>query len=396
MNIVVLGGGGAMGRAAVIHISRLAGVTSLIVADRDLASAEAASDAVAGGALTTSARPVDVSVPEQLADVIAGSDLVVNTVGPFYRFGMPVLEAAIAAGKRYIDICDDWEPTIEMMALHETAAASGSSCIVGMGASPGASNLLAVLACAELDEVDSLYTAWPVDVGGDADGDDEDLVPNPNGQPGAATVHWMQQISGEIRTFEKGRFVNTLPLEPVTIDAPGFGSGTVYTVGHPEPMTLAGNLGVRDRCANTMLITPGTVAFLDGLRKRIDRGELTNEEAASELERPSPAGIAKAGLRSVGRRGPGKLPLFFAYAKGRKSGHPHHATATTWLPGGMADATSIPLAIAVGEMISGNCPPAGVWAAEQAINPQRFFAALAAFAPDGDTHMRVDSGPTAK
>ena len=43
--------------------------------------------------------------------------VVMNTVGPFFRFGVPILTAAIDAGTDYIDVCDDWEPTLEMLAL---------------------------------------------------------------------------------------------------------------------------------------------------------------------------------------------------------------------------------------------------------------------------------------
>jgi lysine 6-dehydrogenase len=383
-----------MGRVAVSNIANLPGVTELVVADIDETAARGAAQSIVTSQLASCACRVDVGEPGELTAVIERADLVVNTVGPFYRFGVPVLEATIAAGRHYIDICDDWEPTIEMTALHAAAASAGSACVVGMGASPGASNLLAVLACAELDHVDVLYTAWPVDVGDD---DAElELPASPDGRPGAATVHWMQQISGTIRVFEGGEFVDRRPLEAVTIDAPGHGAGTVYTVGHPEPITLAVNLNVRDRCANAMVITPGTVSYLDVLRRRIDRGELTNEQAAIAVERPTPAALARAGLGTIGRRGPGKLPLFFAYAAGTRGGERHHATATAWLPGTMADATSIPLAIAVGEMVGGHLPRPGVWASEQVIDPQRFFDTLATYGPEGSTGAAVSAGPMSR
>ena len=240
--------------------------------------------------------------------------------------------------------------------------------------------------------MDSLYTAWPVDVGDVDDVDDVDS-PTPDGRPGAATVHWMQQISGTIRVLDGGTFVDRQPLQAVTIDAPGYGTGTVYTVGHPEPITLATNLGVRNRCANAMVVTPGTASYLDILRHRIDHGELTNEGAAGLVERPTTAMMTKAALGTIGRRGPGELPLFFAYASGTKDRQPHHATASGWLPGTMAHATSVPLAIAVGEMIGGRLPPPGVWAPEQVIDAQRFFAALATFRPSGDTGVWVTAGP---
>ena len=58
-----------------------------------------------------------------------------------------MLSAAIASGCHYIDICDDWEPTIEMMGLDQDARLNDVLAIIGMGASPGISNLLACLVC---------------------------------------------------------------------------------------------------------------------------------------------------------------------------------------------------------------------------------------------------------
>lgn len=47
----------------------------------------------------------DVTDPTALDALIRGADVVLNCVGPFYRFGPPTLAAAIAAGVGYVDIC---------------------------------------------------------------------------------------------------------------------------------------------------------------------------------------------------------------------------------------------------------------------------------------------------
>ena len=54
--------------------------------------------------------------------------------------------AAIEAGAHYLDICDDWEPTLDMLELGERARARGVTAVIGMGASPGLTNLLAMKA----------------------------------------------------------------------------------------------------------------------------------------------------------------------------------------------------------------------------------------------------------
>ncbi|MBW2087346.1 MAG: saccharopine dehydrogenase, partial [Deltaproteobacteria bacterium] len=53
----------------------------------------------------------------------------------------------------YIDINDDWEPTLDMLKLDEEARQAGITAIIGMGASPGVSNLLAVKAMSLFDTI---------------------------------------------------------------------------------------------------------------------------------------------------------------------------------------------------------------------------------------------------
>jgi lysine 6-dehydrogenase len=375
MRVLVLGGGGAMGAMAARFIARTPGVPMITVADRRRASAVASAEGLAGSSAHVHALELDVDDQAELSAAIASHDLVVNTVGPFYRFGVPILKAVIAAGRHYIDICDDWEPTIDMMALHDEARASGSICIVGAGASPGASSLLAVLAARELDEVDDIFTVWPVDVGPDGD-KDLPIVPGPDG-PSAAVVHWMQQISGSIRVLSNGRFIDVAPLEPIAMTFPGYGSGTAYTVGHPEPITLAASLQVRGRAANAMLVTPATLAFLDELRRDIDNGKLTNETAAAALVSPSIRRQAKAALGSLRKDGPGKLPFFFALATGTKAGVATRSGATvSAFPSDMATATAAPAAITVQQLVDGTITTPGVHPPELVIDPNAFFVSL--------------------
>ena len=68
----------------------------------------------------------------------------------------------IEAKKPYFDICDDWRPTLELLELSDKAKKAGITAIIGIGASPGLTNLMAVLAYNELDEVDEIITGWGI------------------------------------------------------------------------------------------------------------------------------------------------------------------------------------------------------------------------------------------
>jgi lysine 6-dehydrogenase len=378
MRVVVVGGAGAMGAVAVTELAAYPEITELVIADRNERAAHEVADRARQRAHTgLRVEPVrlDLDQPEDLKLLLDGAHVCVNTAGPFYRYGTVVLQAAIEAGTNYADICDDWEPTEEMLSLTDQARAAGVTAIVGMGASPGALNLLAALATARLDTVDQLHVAWPIDVpvGENAEADPDESLVDAHGEPSAAAVHWMQQISGTIRVFKDGRFEDLEPLQPVTLDYPGFGTGTAYTVGHPEPITLPTSLGVRT-------------------------GELDNRSAALALDRPGARRTVAAIAGSATRRGPGHLPGFFAFASGMRRGSMMQVGATVRsFPPGMAAATGIPLAIAVRQLITEEQLVRGVLPPEAVVKPEPFFAELAAHcqpsvAPDDLVHVTEHAG----
>ncbi|MFE7662240.1 saccharopine dehydrogenase family protein [Streptomyces celluloflavus] len=382
MRILALGGPGAMGAVAVRVAARLPGVTEMVVADRNLAAAQALVDRLAGTAkVPMRALAVDVTDATALRTALEDADVVLNTVGPYFRFGMTVLRSAIAAGTHYLDICDDWEPTLEMLALDEDARAAGVCAVVGMGASPGVSNLLAARAVRQLDHVQDLYTAWPVDV--TSGGNDDEQMSDAEGRPTAAAVHWMEQISGEVAMISGGQLVQRQPLLPVALDVSPGHSGTAYTVGHPEPVTLHRSFRPAGEAANLMVVTPGTVAYLDVLRRDIDAGKLTGETAAADLVRPSVSRALRATAGAVTRKGPGSLPPFFAVARGTRNGAPVTALArladtpgATALVNDMAEATGIPLALGLAQLLDGTVRHPGVHPPETAVDAGRFFADL--------------------
>jgi saccharopine dehydrogenase-like NADP-dependent oxidoreductase len=367
-----------MGRAAVRVAAGFDFLDTIVVADLDGGAAERAVAKFSEGARagTLEARSVDASDPGALRELFAAADVVLNTSGPFYRLGVGIVEAAIDTGTHLLDICDDWEPTLEMLALHDRAEAAGVTAIIGLGASPGVSNLLAKRAMAELDEVDNVYTAWPIDVG-----DAPPATPETEAgdrPPNAALVHWMQQISGQVRVFSGGKPADVPPLRAVDIEYPGRGRGTAYSVGHPEPLTLTRHGRVKDNSANLMVGSSNLMAYLRGVRSAIDRGRLSVEEAAARVFRPSTAEQARAAVRALFLRGRGKLPPFFAYADGLKEGRPCRVgVRVNSLPRGMAGATGVPLALGLEQIANGRISGRGVFPPEEAVDEQPFFDALA-------------------
>lgn len=369
MRVLFLGAG-EMGAAAALASLSTPSLTSIVIADRDEPRARALADSLAQAStsgVAIDARALDATDTASLMAAMAEADVVMNAAGPFYRFGDSILRVAIETGTHYVDICDDWEPTLAMLELDAAAREAGVVALVGMGASPGASNLLAMLAVEGLDEVEDLYTCWGVDL------DDEDR----SHPVSAATIHWIHQLAGDIRIADGGRLTDTQPLEGIALDYPEVGTGMVYTVGHPEPVTLVNTIKAGGRILNAMVMPTTVIAAIGTVRQDIQAGRLSVEDGARALfnvDETRHARIVEA-LPALGE--PGRLPHFFALATGRRGDQRVvSACRPAAMPDGMARATGVPMSIGLRFILEQKGRP-GVHAPEQAVDPRWFFEALA-------------------
>ncbi|HKS46933.1 MAG TPA: saccharopine dehydrogenase NADP-binding domain-containing protein [Amycolatopsis sp.] len=360
MRILALGGNGSVGRYTCRIVAGLDGVSELVIADLDGAQATTFANQLGNRARGIG---LDVSNATALEAALRGADVVLNTVGPFFRFGVPVLTAAIEAGCHYLDICDDWEPTLDMLALSERARAAEVTALIGMGATPGASNLLALVAAGELGSVHTVITGWNV------------AATRPAGE--AALVHGIREMTGTIRVRRDGRAVDEPPLRREIIDYPGCGQRPALTFGHPEPVTLDRTI---DGVTTNLNVVTGFTRLMTVLRWTVDHGVLSLRRAArfaGWLERhqavPTPAELFA----------PAGLPPLFALARGTKDGVPATAAAAlTAFPGlSMAAVTGAPLAVALRLLLSGAISQHGVFAPEVVMDPRAFFAELRSFCP---------------
>ncbi len=372
MKVLVLGAGG-MGAKAAETVAAFDTVTTLTLADLDEDAAR-----LVASECGPKATPLKLDVTDETAlrGALQSTDAVLNCVGPFFRFGVPILTAAIETGTPYFDICDDPEPTLEMLALDEQAKAQNMLAIVGIGASPGISNLLAAKTCHALDEIDHLITGWSLD--DDVDGAMDDLDLSDEGGT-AAFVHWMEQCSGTVKSWVDGKLTSVQPLQPLPVTYPGLGKRTLWTVGHPEPVTLPLTFPHVTNASNAMVLNRLDALGLKDLSRRIDAGRLTIDKAAAEIA-GSFAGGGGSSLQQfmgwiVSKLSGPKLPSLFALAEGRRDGKAAVAAAAiTALPkDGMAGATSVPLAVALQLFIDGKVTGTGVKAPEATIDPDLFF-----------------------
>lgn len=368
MKVLALGGSGGMGRFSTFAISSYPNISKVTIADLNEANAidyaNRFDDRFTGIGL-------DVSDSVNLENVMRDHDVVLNTTGPFFKFGVPILKSAIKCKCHYFDICDDWEPTIEMLNLNEEAFKNNVTAIIGLGASPGISNLLGLKAINELDSVDSIITGWDMS---SAKPEDESSQAGTN----AAMEHALQQISGEIKVYKDDEYKMTKPLEKIDIHYPGRGSHNVYVFGHPEAVTFPHHFNNLKESLNACHgSSQSDIYIIKILRWLVDTKLISFKRGASILEWLE----RKIGTPSIEKQIKG-LPAIYGLAKGTKNQKNATVAVTlseeeltnTW---GMGAITGFPLAFGLKLLLENKINQKGVFAPEGgAINPDDFFPLL--------------------
>ena len=348
-DVVVIGAGGRQAQAMLAAAARGTDVTRWLAIDRAWRPETLAA---------TQALGMQTSEQDPLADagtldaLMRSTAIVANLAGPYYRTGFTVLDAAIAAGTDYLDICDDADITVPILSRDEAAKAAGVTAIIGLGSTPGVSNILIRLAVDHLKGADDVEIAWVVDA--------KDMTE-------AATKHFWHCFN--LVDFDGTVHPVPLPgeMDSRVVDFPGtVGRQTVVKLAHPEPLTVPRFLPVK-RAVNYGAIAPidahAVAAALAAVADEQQPG--STGERTDMLVRAFQQFLARfeggerigSGLQiDVHTNGNG-----LRYASGADTS--------------MEEATGVPAAAGVLMLAEGDTPRGGVFAPE-ALSPAKFFAAL--------------------
>ncbi|KAA0084532.1 saccharopine dehydrogenase [Mycolicibacterium sp. P9-64] len=218
--VVVLGAAGAQASGLLRGFARSSEAMRLLLCDR----AFAVDQWTEVGTHDVQRIEFDLlAQPERLRDVLTGADLVVNLTGPYYTLGPIILDAAIAVGTDYLDICDDSDATELLLQRDDAAKAAGVTALIGMGSAPGTTNVLVRLALDALPDGEaSVSIRWCVDA--------MDMV-------GAVVPHFAHSFATAIPKLSGTPSWDALDPERVTFPDP-IGEQVVVTLSHPEVLTL--------------------------------------------------------------------------------------------------------------------------------------------------------------
>ena len=354
-----------MGRFAVHSLIKHPQVESILVADLNESAAKKFASTLSE---KTSGIGIDVTDKKALERAMNDVDVVINTTGPFFKLAVPILKAAIETKTHYLDICDDWEPTEKMFLLNDEAKAAGITAIIGLGASPGITNMLGLIAMKELDQVSKVYTGWDMS---SAQPEEESSQTGVN----AAMVHGIEQIIGKVKIFSSGAYKMVRPLEKVTVDYPQLGAYEANIFGHPEAISFPHHYPEIKESLNLMHSNDDSlVSVLKLIRFFIEIKLLSKNMAAkilTWLEGTQSPDTEKAGVEM--------LPSVYGYAEGIKDGQKMSVASTFQTEENiddlsMGEGTSYPLACGVKMLADGVINQTGVHAPESGIiNPDLFF-----------------------
>jgi len=251
--VTVLGGCGAVGSIASDTLASSGVFSEVRVADINVAAARKLVGKLKG--CKVSAVEVNAENPQSIKRAIGGSSVVLNCIGPFYKYGPIILKAVIEAKINYVDVCDDFDATEKILAMDGKAKKAGVSALIGMGSSPGVANVL-VRFCADslLDQVEAvdIYHAH----GGEK-------IEGP-----AVVKHRIHSMKIDIPMFLGGKFTTVNLFEDSgkaleeEAEFQDVGKYSVYGYPHPETITLPKYLKGVKRVTNLGLVLPPAYAEL--------------------------------------------------------------------------------------------------------------------------------------
>ena len=205
MDVVALGGCGAMGRAASRELIESESVDDLLIADHDRERAESFAATLPGA---VGVARVDVTDRGRLVETIDDADVVANALP--YAFNVDVMEACLESGCHYLDLGGLYHTTRTQLEYDATFDDAGLTAVLGIGASPGTTNVAAAMGASRLDRVESIRIRTGARGGG------EGFAYSPATILDEVTMEPVVYEDGDYRTLEplSGRERYTVP-EPV-------------------------------------------------------------------------------------------------------------------------------------------------------------------------------------
>ena len=352
VSVAVLGAGGTIAPAIVRDLAESPEVASMTLLDLDAGRAEDVARAHGGGKAT--AARVDARAGVELAAAIEGHAVLVNTAS--YRINLEAMDACLRAGCNYLDLGGLYRMTLRQLELDSEFERAGLVAVLGIGSSPGKTNLMASRGVRELrDASGGIESIEVMAAGRDPAAPDDGRL-----RPPYAVQTLVDELTLAPVVLRDSRPVEIEPLTGGGAVAYGDPIGTAETIFtlHSELATFGDSFGCRE-CSFRLSLAP---ALLERLKQLADAS--ADEIAAAAREAASPSNeTVSVHLVSV-RADDGREATVRAITG------PHFGL------GGSIVSTATPAAATVRLMARGSLTATGVHPPERCIEPDEMFAEL--------------------
>jgi lysine 6-dehydrogenase len=384
VRLVVLGGGGAMGRITVRALAEDERVERVTVADVSLAAAERTVAWLEAGREKASAAAADVRDTAALTALLAEADVALNATD--YPFNLDVMRASLAARVSYADLGGLFHMTRRQYELDREFRDAGLTAVLGIGSTPGITNLLARIAADQLDSVARLDVRI---------GSGDEAPAGATFAPPYSLRTILDECTLEPMVYEDGKWRAVLPMsgeEAMQFPSPVGAMTAMYTL-HSEVALFPVSFGDRGlRAASFKIAFPPE--FLAQLRLIVDLGLARTDtikvragKGRSAQIVPRETLIALLAERQAPTEGrePSDCDVLRVVAQGTRDGADVELVEemvvrpyAPWRVGAGELDTGVPLAIA-GILLARGGHPTGALGAECVFDPHEFLRELARY-----------------
>jgi saccharopine dehydrogenase-like NADP-dependent oxidoreductase len=353
INVAVLGAAGTIAPAIVHDLARSDEVARMALLDLDPDKAGAVAEQ--HGAGKASASGIDARDVNALAGAIrdAGAEVLLNTAS--YRINLEAMRACLEAGCHYLDLGGLYRMTLRQLELSAEFERAGRLAVLGIGSSPGKTNLMAAEAVRRLGHAPDSVDVF-------AAGRDPAAPADGRLRPPYAIQTLIDELTLEPVVLREGKAEQIAPLSDggeVDYGDP-IGTGeTIYTM-HSELATFGESFGCQ-RASFRLSLAPALLARLKEL------AEAPGEEvaaAAREAASPSNQTVSVHLVKVAATDG--------STLTARALTRPHFGL------GGSVISTATPAAACVRLFARGALTATGVHPPERCIEPRLMFAELEA------------------
>ncbi len=130
LDIVLYGATGFVGKLTARYLAHAGAGTRIALAGRSAEKLHAVRQSLGAGAGEWPVVVADLSKPAQLLDVAAQTHVVVSTVGPYTKHGLPIVSACAAAGTDYVDVTGEVPFVRQSIDLYHNLAVDNGARIV--------------------------------------------------------------------------------------------------------------------------------------------------------------------------------------------------------------------------------------------------------------------------